>query len=198
MQRFANQLTEVRALDTKGEYTKSLDKLDEEYKFILLRSLNNFNKEMRRSDWPAKLQQIEERLFDTNQPTQACLPEIPFTYLNGRLTTCRHRKSKKLNRRMFSNELCCENCGHLEPLDGVTFDYPEVYRCGVYRITKKRTTRRYNFQQYFGKHLRIAKKNTATYHRNKFNKQMIPSTPLKSICLKESRCRLWFTKSQTR
>ena len=148
MQRFANQLAEVRSLDTKGE----------EYRFILLRSLNNFNKEMRRSDLPAKLQQIKECLVNTNQPTPACLPEIPFTYLNGRLTTCRHCKSKKLNHRMFSNELCCENCGLLEPLDGVTFDYPEVYRCGDYKITKKRATRRYNFKQYFGKHLRICEK----------------------------------------
>ena len=113
---------------------------------------------MRRSDLPAKLQQIKERFVDTNQPTPACLPEIPFTYLNGRLTTCRHCKSKKLNHRMFSNELCCENCGLLEPLDGVTFDYPEVYPCGDYRITKKRPTRRYNFNQYFGKHLRICEK----------------------------------------
>ena len=158
MQRFANQPSEVRALDTKGEYTKSLNKLDEEYKFILLCSLDNFNKEMRRSDLPAKLQQIKECFVDTNQPTSACLPEIPFTYLNGRLTTYRNCKSKKLNHRMFSNEVCCENCGLLEPLDGVTFDYPEVYRCGDYRITKKRTIRRYNFNQYFRKHLRICEK----------------------------------------
>ena len=147
MQRFANQLAEVRALDMKGEYTKSLNKLDEEYKFILLRSLDNFNKEMRRSDLPAKLQQIKECFVGTNQPTQACLPEIPFTYLNGRLTTCRNCKSKKLNHTMFTNELCCENCGLLEPLDGVTFDYSEVYSCGDYRITKQRPTRRYNFNQ---------------------------------------------------
>ena len=119
MQRFAKQLAEIRALDAKGKYTKSLDKLDEEYKFILLRLLNNFNKEMRRLDLPAKLQQIKERLVDTNQPIPACLPEIPFTYLNGRLTTCQNCKSKKLNHRMFSNELCCENCGLLEPLDGL-------------------------------------------------------------------------------
>ena len=146
----------------KFKYKERLDKLDTEYKFILLRSLTLFNKEMRRSNLPDKLQLIKERLVDTNQPTPACLPEIPFTYLNGRLTTCRHCKSKKLSRRMFSNELCCKNCGLLEPLDGVTFDYPEVYRCGDYRVAKKRSTRPYNFKQYLDKHLRICEKEHCT------------------------------------
>ena len=57
---------------------------------------------------------------------------------------------------MARNELCCENCGLLEPLDGVYFDYNEIYRCGDYKVAKqRRSTRRYNFRQYLEKHVKI-------------------------------------------
>ena len=37
MEAFAKQLTEVRNLDTKGEYAEQLNQLEIEYQFILLR-----------------------------------------------------------------------------------------------------------------------------------------------------------------
>ena len=50
MDAFAQQLTEVRNLDTKGKCKKQLDKLEVEYQFILQRSLYRFHKEMGRSN----------------------------------------------------------------------------------------------------------------------------------------------------
>ena len=65
--------------------------------------------------------------------------------------------------RLFSNELCCENCGLLEPLDGVSFDYNESYRCGDYKVVKqRRSTRRYNFRQYLEKHVKLLSENGHT------------------------------------
>ena len=55
-----------------------------------------------------------------------------------------------------SNELCCENCGLLEPLDGVSFDYKEIYKAGDYKVDKeRRSTRRYNFRHYLEKHVKL-------------------------------------------
>ena len=50
MEAFAKELTEVRNLDTKGKYKKKLNKLEEDYQFILLNSLTLFHKEMSRSN----------------------------------------------------------------------------------------------------------------------------------------------------
>ena len=58
--------------------------------------------------------------------------------------------------RLFSNELYCENCGLLEPSDGVFFDYNEIYSCGDYKAVKqRRSTRRYNFRHYLEKHVKL-------------------------------------------
>ena len=62
---FANQLAEVRAMDTKGKYKKQLNKIEVEYQFILLRSLDLFHKEMRRANLPERLHLIKEKLDDT-------------------------------------------------------------------------------------------------------------------------------------
>ena len=43
MQAFAKQLAEVKDLDTKGEYKESLDELETEYQFNLLRSLDSLS-----------------------------------------------------------------------------------------------------------------------------------------------------------
>ena len=41
-------------------------------------------------------------------------------------------------------------------LDGVSFDYNEIYQYGDYKVThQRRTNRRYNFKYYLDKHLRI-------------------------------------------
>ena len=50
MKAFAAQLAEVRNLETKGKYKKSLDELETEYQFVLLHTLTHFHNEMRRSN----------------------------------------------------------------------------------------------------------------------------------------------------
>ena len=152
---FANQLAEVRAMDAKSEYTKQLNELEGEYQFTLLRSLDLFHKEMLRSKLPERLHTIKEKLCDTTV-YPAYHTNLPFTSWNWNIKICRHCNKNSLKPRPFSNELCCENCGLLEPLDGVSFDYNEIYRCGDYRVVKqRRSTRRYNFRRYLEKHVKI-------------------------------------------
>ena len=157
MEAFAKELTEVRKLDTKGKYTKSLDELETEYQFILLRSLDLFHKEMGRSNLLERLHHIKEQLCDTNQGYPAYPTNRPFTCVNENLQTCRQRNHDTLRLRQFSNELCCENCGLLEPLDGVAFDYNEIYHCGGDQkvVKRRRSNRSHNFRYYLDKHLKI-------------------------------------------
>ena len=64
---------------------------------------------------------------------------------------------------LATNELCCENCGLLEPLDGVSFDVKEIYKCGDYKVVKqRRSTRRYNFRHYLEKHVKLLSENGHT------------------------------------
>ena len=130
MEAFAKELAEVRNLDTKDKYKKQLDKLETEYQFVLLRSLTFFHKEMGRSYLPERPNLIKEQLCDTNQGYPTYPTNLPFTGFNQNIKTCRHCKRDTLRPRQFSNELCCENCGLLEPLDGVAVDYNELYHCG--------------------------------------------------------------------
>ena len=132
MEAFAQQLAEVRNLDTKGEYKQSLDELETEYQFVRLQALISFHKEMRRSNLTERLNLIKEQLSDTGQPYPVYPPDLPFTGWNTDLMICRHCKRDTLRLRQFSNELCCENCGLLEPLDGVVFDHTELYGYGDY------------------------------------------------------------------
>ena len=151
---FANQLAEVRAMDTKGEYTKKLNELEVEYQFILLRSLDLFHKEMLRTKLPERLHTIKEKLCDT-AVYPAYHTNLPFTSWNWNIKICRHCHKNSLKPRPFAKELCCENCGLLEPLDGVSFDYNEIYSCGDYKVVKQRqSTRRYNFMHYLEKHVK--------------------------------------------
>ena len=113
---FANQLAEVRARDTDGQYTKQLNELEVEYQFILLRSLDLFHKEMRRANLPEKLHAIKEQLCDTAVEF-TYHTNLPFTNWNWDIKICRHCRKNSLKLRLFANELCCENCGLLEPLD---------------------------------------------------------------------------------
>ena len=141
MEAFANQLAEVRNLDTTDTYKETLNQLEVEYRFILLRSLDLFHKEMGRSNLLERLHYIKEKICDTNQGL-AYPPNLPFTGWNWDVKICRHCKRDTLRLRLFSNELCCENCGLLEPLDGVVFDYNELY---------------HSFRYYLDKHLRICR-----------------------------------------
>ena len=157
MEAFAQQLTEVRNLDTKGKYKKQLDKLEVEYQFILLRSLHLFHKEMGRSTLLERLNHIKWCLCDTEPCYPAYPTDHPFTGFNQNSDTCRNCKRETLRHRQFSNELCCEHCGLLEPLDGVTFDYKELYQCGgdLKVVKRRRTNRTHNFRYYLEKHLKI-------------------------------------------
>ena len=152
---FANQLAEVRALDVKGEYKKQLNELEVEYQFTLLRSLDLFHKEMLRAKLPERLHSIKEKLCDT-AVYPAYHTNLPFTSWNWNIKICRHCHKNTLKPRPFANELCCENCGLLEPLDGVSFDYNEIYSCGDYKVVKhRRSTRCYNFRHYLEKHVKF-------------------------------------------
>ena len=62
---FADQLAQVRAMDVEGKYKKKLNKIEVEYQFILLHSLDLFHKEMRRANLQEKLHLIKEKLTDT-------------------------------------------------------------------------------------------------------------------------------------
>ena len=172
---FASQLTEVRALDTKGEYKEQLDELKATYQFVLLQSLDSFHKEMLRTQLPEKLQLIKDKLDELEETYQfvlmqsldsfhkemlrAQLPDklhlikeklcdtnasmeyvtnLPFSSWNLDIERCRHCLTKTLKRRDFSYEFCCEKCGLLEPLDGVSFDDNEMYQYTDYKVTKQR------------------------------------------------------------
>ena len=155
---FAKKLAEVRALDGAGTYKTQLNELEVEYQFILLRSLDLFHKEMLRGKLPERLNSIKEQLSD-KAVCQAYQTNLPFTSWNWNIKICRHCHKNSLKPRSFANELCCENCGLLEPLDGVSFDYKEVYSCGDYKVVKqRRSTRRYNFRHYLAKHAKICAK----------------------------------------
>ena len=155
---FANQLAEVRAMDAKRQYKKQLKELKVEYQFILLRSLDLFHKEMRRANLPEKLHTIKEQLCDTAVEF-TYQTNLPFTNWNWDIKICRHCRENSLKPMLATNELCCENCGLLEPLDGVAFDYDEIYKCGDYKVvTQRRSTSRYNFRYYLEKHVEILSK----------------------------------------
>ena len=152
---FAKQLAEVRAMDVKGEYTKQLNELEVAYQLTLLRSLDLFHEEMLRAKLPERLHTIKEKLCDT-AVYPAYHTNFPFTSWNWNIKICRHCNKNSLKPRPASNELCCENCGLLEPLDGVSFDYNEIYSCGDYKVVKqRRSTRRYNFRHYLEKHVKL-------------------------------------------
>ena len=159
---FANQLAEVRALDVKGEYTQQLNEIEVEYQFTLLRSLDLFHKEMLRSKLPGRLHAIKEKLCDT-AGSLTYHTNLPLTSWNWNIKICRHCRKNSLKPMPFSNELCCANCGLLEPLDGVSFDYNEIYKTGDYKVVKQRqSTRRYNFRHYLEKHVKLLSENGHT------------------------------------
>ena len=152
---FASQLAEVRALDTKGKYKQQLDELEAKYQFVLLQSLDRFHKEMLRAQLPDKLHLIKEKLCDTNVAMEY-VTNLPFSSWNLDIQRCRHCLTDTLKRRPFSHELCCETCGLLEPLDGVSFEDNEIHQCRDYKVSKQRQPNRcYNFKYYLDKHVRL-------------------------------------------
>ena len=132
---FASQLAEVRALDTKDKYKGQLDELEAKCQFALLQSLDRFHKEMLRAQLPDKLHLIKEKLC--SEPLEY-ITNLPFSSWNLDIQRCRHCLTKTLRLMEFSSELCCEKCGLLEPLDGVSFDDNEIHQYRDYKFTKQR------------------------------------------------------------
>ena len=155
---FAAQLAQVRAMDTNGEYEKQLEELEVEYQFILLRSLHLFHKEMQRDSLPERLHFIKEKLTNTTEKF-TYQTNLPTTSWNWDIKICRNCRKNSLKPMLATNELCCENCGLLETLDGAAFDYDEIYKCGDYKVVKqRRSNRKYNFRYYLEKHVEILSK----------------------------------------
>ena len=163
---FPDQLAEVRTLNAKGkdkedlnelelEIDGQLDVLEAEYHFARIRSLERLQREMRRANLLERLHEVKEQLCAT-AAEGTTYTRLPFTNWNWNIMICHHCKENSLKPRPFTKELCCENCGLLEPLDGVAFDYNEVYKAGDYKVAKqRRTTRRHNFRHYLEKHVKI-------------------------------------------
>ena len=140
---------------------KQLYELEAAYQFVLRQSLDRFHKEMFRAQLPDKLHLIKEKLCDTDKPLEY-VTNLPFSSWNLDIKRCRDCLTDTLKLRQFSSELCCETCGLLEPLDGVSFDDNEMYQYTDYKAAKQRRpkNRCYNFKYYLDKHVRLlARKN---------------------------------------
>ena len=104
---FADELAQVRAKDVKGKYKKRLNKLEIEYQFILLRSLDLFHKEMLRAKLPESLNEIKENLTDT-VGTFDYQTNLPDTNWNWNSIICKKCRKTSLKPMPSTNELCCE------------------------------------------------------------------------------------------
>ena len=96
MEEFAKQLAEVRNLDTKGTYKKSLDELETEYQFVLLQSLTHFYNETRRSNLTERLNLIKEQLSDTGQAYPVYPSDLPFTGWDTNVKVCRQLQTRHI------------------------------------------------------------------------------------------------------
>ena len=150
---FADKLANIRAKDVDGEYKKELDRMEVEYQFILLRSLDLFHKEMLRAKLPESLNEIKEKLTNT-VGTFTYQTNLPTTNWNWNNIICKQCRKTSLKPMPATNELCCERCGVLETLDGAYFDDEELHKCGDdYKIVKpRRTNRKYNFRTFIENH----------------------------------------------
>ena len=156
---FADELANIRAKDVDGEYQKELDRMEVEYQFILLRSLDLFHKEMLRAKLPESLNEIKEK-FTNTVGTFTYQTNLPTTNWNWNNIICKQCRKTSLKPMPATNELCCEICGVLQTLDGAYFNDAELHKCGDdYKIVKqRRSTRRYNFRHYLEKHAGILSK----------------------------------------
>ena len=151
MQNFAEELQKVRALDTKGKFKKRLNHIESQYRDIFVKSLGRFHNDMIYNELPDKLCNIKEKL--TNNTCDRAYQTV--NSLNLDIQKCRNCKTETLNHIEDTNELCCQNCGLLETVEGAAFDYNEIYQYGDYKVTKqKRSNRKYNFKYFLEKHLK--------------------------------------------
>ena len=153
MQNFAEELQKVRAMDTKDEFKKQLNNIETQYRDIFLKTLNRFHNDMVYSELHDKLHGIKEKLtgytiYHNNNQT--------INSSNLDIQRCRNCKTETLKHIEDTNELCCQNCGLLEKVEGAAFDYESIYKYGDYKVTKqKRSNRKYNFKYFLEKHVKV-------------------------------------------
>ena len=151
MQNFAEEFQKVRAMDTKGKFKKQLKNIESHYQDIFLKTLSRFHNDMVYSKLPDKLHNIKEKLTDK----KCNIAYQTVNSLNLDIQRCRNCKTETLNHMEGTNELCCQNCGLLETVEGTAFDYNEIYQYGDYKVTKqKRSNRNYNFKYFLEKHVK--------------------------------------------
>ena len=103
------------------------------------------------AELPDKLHNIKEKLtgdmvYHNNQTINS---------LNLDIQRCHNCKTETLNHMEGTNELCCQNGGLLETVEGAAFDYNEIYQYGDFKVTKqKRSNRKYNFKYFLEKHVK--------------------------------------------
>ena len=151
MQNFAEEFQKVRAMDTKGKFKKQLKNIESHYQDIFVKTLGRFHNDMVYSELPDKLHNIKEKLTDK----KCNITYQTVNSLNLDIQRCRNCKTETLNHMESTNELCCQNCGLLETVEGTAFDYNEIYQYGDYKVTKqKRSNRKYNFKYFLEKHVK--------------------------------------------
>ena len=151
MQNFAEELQKVRAMDTKDEFKKQLNNIETQYQDIFLKTLNRFHNDMVYFELHDKLHGIKEKL--TGKKGDITYQTINRVNLD--IQRCRNCKTETLKRIEDTNELCCQNCGLLEKVEGAAFDYESIYQYGDYKVTKqKRSNRKYNFKYFLEKHVK--------------------------------------------
>ena len=121
MQNFAEDLQKVRAMDTKDKFKKQLNNIESQYRDIFVKTLGRFHNDMIYAELPDKLHNIEEKLagytiYHNNQT---------INRVNLDIQRCRNCKTETLKRIEDTNELCCQNCGLLEKVEGAAFNYNE-------------------------------------------------------------------------
>ena len=105
---FDTHLAVARRLDRGHKYTKQLNKLDKQHKFVLLRSTygGNYDAEMRRSLLVDRLFLIYETLHP--RPV-ARLDTKPLSTPNDKMECCPSCKGKFILLQ-DTGELCCTRC----------------------------------------------------------------------------------------
>ena len=148
---FDTHLAEARRLDRGHKYTKQLNKLNKQHKFVLLRSTygGNYDAELRRS--------LVDRLFliceKLHPGPVARLDTKPISTPNVRLKRCPNCKGKFILLQ-DTGELCCTQCGLLEAIFGAIFDLQCLYTNYKYQTRPKtRSTKKYNFRYYLNRAL---------------------------------------------
>ena len=115
MHAFAKELKKVRALDTEGKFKKQLGDIEFQYQCVLMQALERFHNEMLRAKLLDELHSIKESLSDKTGNLVYCTNNS----WNWDLQKCRNCKTATFKHMEGTNELCCQNCGLLETLEGV-------------------------------------------------------------------------------